>query len=71
MGRVGRVDPGRTRILPDDARVVRIGELERRIESGETADSIADDLGVTYQAIAWHLRHQGWVYNKSRGWQRQ
>lgn len=55
----------RVRILEDDLMVVRYNELYHRVvENGETAQSVAIELGLSPAAIIFHLQKMGLSYNR-------
>ncbi len=55
-------------IVPDDVEVVRQGTLAEMLEAGVSIREIADEVGITPQAVQYHLRRLGYRYSSLRGW---
>lgn len=57
-------------IVPDGVEVIRRSVIAEMLDAGVSVRMIADEVGVTPQAINWHLRKLGYVYSGTRGWRR-
>jgi predicted transcriptional regulator len=57
-------------IVPDGVEVVRQGVLAEMLDAGVTVREIADEVGITPQAVQYHLRRLGYAYNGLTGWRR-
>ena len=57
-------------IVPDGVEVVRQSVLSEMLEAGVSIRDIADEVGITPQAVHWHLKRLGYVYSGTRGWRR-
>jgi predicted ArsR family transcriptional regulator len=53
--------------VEDDVVVVRYGELLMRIKTGETAEQVAKQLGLSPAAIIFHLHKMGLHYHRREG----
>ncbi len=57
-------------IVPDGVEVVRRSVIAEMLDAGVSVKDIGDEIGVTPQAVQWHLRKLGYVYSGTRGWRR-
>lgn len=57
-------------IVPDGVEVVRQGTIAEMLEAGVSVREIAEEVGITPQAVQYHLRRLGYSYSGTRGWRR-
>lgn len=65
------VPMGKVIIVADDTIAMPVSSVLKRVEDGEPVARVARDLGLSYQAVVYHLKRHGYTYSHAaRSWSR-